>query len=74
MFVNKEIIKPHIYGQHDVGRFEGVHCAKTVTGKVKPQLHKLRLHDERGLLGVLCGKIVLVKANLCLHKLRMESL
>ena len=48
MFVNKEIIKSHIYCQHDVGRFEGIHCAKIVPGKVKPQLHKLRLHDERG--------------------------
>ena len=68
MFVNKEIIKAHIHGQYDVGRWEGVHCAKTVTGKVKPQLHKLRLNDERGLLGVLCGKIVLVKAKLRLHQ------
>ena len=73
MFVNKEIIKAHIHGQHDGGRREGVHCAKTATGKVKSLWLKLCLHEEKGLLGVLCGKIVLVKAKLRLHKLRIHD-
>ena len=73
VFVNKEIIKAHIHGQHDGGRREGVHCAKTATGKVKSLWLKLCLHEEKGLLGLLCGKIVLVKANLRLHKLRIHD-
>ena len=48
MFVNKEIIKSHINCQHDDGGFEGVHCGKIVTEKVKLHLHKIRIHGSRG--------------------------